>query len=231
MSVNQNLELLTEAARLLRPLLPEIVFVGGCTTGLLITDPGAGDVRPTVDVDVVAEIATYAELTRFTERLRALGFQEDQSDEAPICRMLNGDVVLDVMTSEPVMGFSNRWYKGTIQTAGEREIRQGLSIRVVTAPYFVGTKLEAYKGRGRGDIALSHDVEDLISVVDGRPELHDEIRAGEEDLREYVGLEFGRLLENEDFVNALPGFLPPDDASQQRLPMLRDRLSEIAALG
>ncbi len=216
---------------MLRPVLPEIVFVGGCTTGLLITDTASADVRSTVDVDVVAEIASYAELTRFTERLRTLGFQEDPSDEAPICRMLNGDVVLDVMTSEPVMGFSNRWYRGTIRTAGEREIQKGLRIRVVTPPYFVGTKLEAHKGRGRGDVALSHDLEDLISVVDGRPELCDEIRAAEEDLREYVGREFGKLLENEDFVNALPGFLLPDHASQQRLPMLRDRLREIADLG
>jgi hypothetical protein len=53
-----NLELLKFAADLLRPLLPEIVFVGGCATGLLITDPGAAPVRATYDVDVIAEIAS-----------------------------------------------------------------------------------------------------------------------------------------------------------------------------
>jgi hypothetical protein len=47
------------AARL-KPLLPEIVFVGGCTTGVLITDPAAAPVRATDDVDVIVEIASYA---------------------------------------------------------------------------------------------------------------------------------------------------------------------------
>ena len=52
-----NLDLLERAAEKLRPLLPEIVFVGGCATGLLITDPGAAAVRGTYDVDVITEIA------------------------------------------------------------------------------------------------------------------------------------------------------------------------------
>lgn len=48
-----NLELLEQAAERLQPLLNEIVFVGGCTTGLLVTDPGAAPVRMTHDVDVI----------------------------------------------------------------------------------------------------------------------------------------------------------------------------------
>jgi len=46
---NPNLELLELAAERLRRLLPEIVFVGGCATGLLIDDPGAAPVRGTYD--------------------------------------------------------------------------------------------------------------------------------------------------------------------------------------
>jgi hypothetical protein len=68
-----NLELLEIAAERLRPLLPEIVFVGGCATGLLVTDPGATPVRRTYDVDVIAEIASYAAYAIFSERLRELG--------------------------------------------------------------------------------------------------------------------------------------------------------------
>ena len=65
------------AARLKR-LLPEVVFVG-CTTGLLITDPAASPVRATDDVDVIVEVASYAEYARFSKRLRNLGFSEDSS--------------------------------------------------------------------------------------------------------------------------------------------------------
>jgi hypothetical protein len=43
-----NIELLTNAARLLRPILGELVFVGGCATSLLITDKASAEVRPTL---------------------------------------------------------------------------------------------------------------------------------------------------------------------------------------
>ena|ERR1700722_10642288 len=45
---NPNLDLLTDAAKLLGPLLGELVIVGGCATALLITDKAAADVRPTL---------------------------------------------------------------------------------------------------------------------------------------------------------------------------------------
>jgi hypothetical protein len=41
---NPNLELLGLTAERLRRILSEIVFVGGCATGLLIDDPGAAPV-------------------------------------------------------------------------------------------------------------------------------------------------------------------------------------------
>ena len=44
---NPNFQLLVDAAKLLRPILGELVFVGGCTTALLVTDKGAADVRAT----------------------------------------------------------------------------------------------------------------------------------------------------------------------------------------
>jgi hypothetical protein len=76
---NPNLQLLTDAAKLLGPVLRELVFVGGCATALLITDNAAADVRPTFDIDAIAEITSYAAYTEFSERLRKLGFQEDTS--------------------------------------------------------------------------------------------------------------------------------------------------------
>ena len=78
-----NLPMLENAAHRLSPFLPEIVFVGGVTLGLLINDPAAAPIRGTNDVDVIAAIVTYAEYIEFSERLRAAGFTEDEG-EAPI---------------------------------------------------------------------------------------------------------------------------------------------------
>src|SRR5215472_1426180 len=81
---NPNLQLLVDAARLLKPILSELVFVGGCTTGLLITDEAAADVRPTYDVDAIAEITSYMGYADFSERLRGIGFCEDTREGTAI---------------------------------------------------------------------------------------------------------------------------------------------------
>jgi hypothetical protein len=76
---NPNFQLLVDAAELLRPILQELVFVGGCSTALLITDKAAADVRPTLDVDAIAQISSYGEYAKFSEKLKVLGFREDLS--------------------------------------------------------------------------------------------------------------------------------------------------------
>src|ERR1019366_5368087 len=227
---NHNLDLLAEAARLLKPLLGELVFVGGCTTALLITDKAAADVRPTFDVDAIAEITSYAAYADFSERLRKIGFAEDTTEGSPICRWLQKKTILDVMPlDEKILGFSNRWYRPAMESAEERELERGLRIRVVTAVYFCATKLEAFAGRGKDDYLSSRDLEDLAAVIDGRAELVQEIRSAQEDVRTYIASEINKLLGTQAFIDALPGYLLPDAASQARITLLVSRLRQIAA--
>ena len=226
--LNPNIELLKSVARRLGPLLHEVVFVGGCATGLLITDEAAAEVRPTFDVDVIAEITSYAGYEDFSVRLRSLDFREDISEGAPRCRWLIDGMKLDVMPlDEKILGFTNRWYRAALEEAIEIEVEPTLRIRVITAPYFVATKLDAFQGRGRGDYTSSHDLEDLLAVVDGREAIIEEIaRSGE--VRFYIGDQFRSLLGTPAFVDALPGYLLPDASSQNRLPILLNRLREIS---
>ena len=228
---NPNLQLLTDAARLLEPLLGELVFVGGCATALLITDKAAADVRPTFDVDAIAEITSYAEYTKFSERLRKLGFQEDATEGAPLCRWRQKTTTLDVMPLDAkILGFSNIWYRPAMEHAEERELESGLHIRLVAPVYFCAAKLEAFAGRGRNDFSASTDLEDLITVVDGRAELVAEIRAAEGDVRSFLAKEIKKLLSIRAFNDALPGYVPPDAASQERVDTINSRLEEIASL-
>jgi len=168
--------------------LPEIVFVGGCATGLLVTDPGAVPVRRTHDVDVIAEIASYAEYTIFSERLWGLGFQEDAREGAPLCRWKYQRLLPDVMPLDAnILGFSNHWYADALRTATVVCLPGNLTLRAITAPYFLGTKIEEFRGRGREDYFASHDLEDLITVVDGRPSLLNEVEAASAELRSFIG--------------------------------------------
>jgi hypothetical protein len=124
---NPNFQLLLDAARLLKPILGELVFAGGCTTALLITDKAAADVRPTFDVDAIAEITSYVGYAQFSERLRKLGFHEDIREGAPACRWCQQTTTLDVMPlDEKILGFSNTWYEPAMSTAEERELEADL---------------------------------------------------------------------------------------------------------
>ena len=80
-----NIELLELADSALGELVDQVVFVGGATVGLWITDPAAPPVRPTDDVDVVVEVATRSGFYGFEAKLREAGFREDQ-ESGVICR-------------------------------------------------------------------------------------------------------------------------------------------------
>jgi hypothetical protein len=143
-----NRALFESVVRLLAPVLDELVFVGGCTTGIFVTDPAAGGIRPTRDVDAIVDVTTYAQYAGLADRLRTLGLVEDTSEGAPLCRWRHGIMVIDVMpTDASVLGFSNRWYPTAIDTAQRLRVA-GHAIRVVSPALFVATKLEAFHGRG-----------------------------------------------------------------------------------
>jgi hypothetical protein len=114
--------------------------------------------------------------------------------------------------------------------AEERELEKGLKIRLVAPAYFCASKLEAFAGRGKNDFAGSRDLEDLIAVVDGRGELVGEIRAAASDVRSYLAKEIKKLISIRAFNDALPGHLPPDAASQERVGSIISRLEELASL-
>ena len=227
---NPNLAQLLSAAAKLEPLLDQIAFVGGCVTGLLLTDAAAAPARTTLDVDVIVDAASYVEFTALEQQLRRLGFRESQVEGAPICRWLNGDLLLDFMPINPsILGFSNRWYGPALAHAQRSSI--GIhEIRLITAPYFLATKLEAFHGRGKNDFS-SHDLEDIVTVIDGRPELVEEVRLAPADLRIYLSDEFGTLLSNRDFLEALPGHLLFDIASQQRAGLVLKRMRQLILEG
>jgi hypothetical protein len=217
------------AVRLLAPVLDEFVFVGGCTTGVFITDPAAGGIRPTKDVEAIVDVTSYAEYTVLSERLRALGLAEDSTPGAPLCRWRRNDLIVDVMPVDAhVLGFSNRWYRAAIDTAHTLSIA-GHDVRIVTPALFVATKLEAFHGRGGNDVFASHDLEDIIAVVDGRAEIVDDAAAASTDVRDYIASELRALLGNRDFIEALGGLLLPDPASQGRRGLLEARLRSMVA--
>lgn len=226
-----NLPILSMIAKSLGDLCESLVFVGGCATGLLLTAPRAQAIRATQDVDVVVHALSTADCHAMEKAVESRGFKHDLSPEAPICRWVLQGVALDLMPSQPgILGFHNRWYPLAIETAAQISLPNGMDIRLITAPVFVATKFEAFHGRGNNDYLASHDLEDIITVVDGRPELMPEIDRVHDELRRYIATEINTLLKDRNFLTALAGHLPGDAASQARLPELIRRMRAIGGM-
>jgi hypothetical protein len=228
-AVETNLKMIWHVARRLGDLRDRVAFLGGAATALLITDKATPDVRITTDVDVIVEIASRGDYYRLAESLRSLGFTEDSGEDAPVCRWRIDGIAVDVMpTDEEILGFSNQWYPQALRLATTKEIAEKMAIRVVTGPYFLATKIEAFYSRGKGDFMASHDMEDIVTLLDGRPELGEEVRTAPEDVKYFLARTFMEFQRNRDFLDALPGHLLPNSASQQRIPLLMKRIREIA---
>ena len=130
-----------------------------------------------------------------------------------------------------VLGFTNRWFRAACETASDLDLGDDVTIRLVTAPLLLATKIEAFLDRGGGDFAVSHDLEDLLSVVDGRAEVVDEISAAPTDVRAHIQTTISGWLDDNRFLEALPGYMPRDVASQARAAELLARLCRIAGPG
>lgn len=223
-----NLGLVGDVARALGGLCDRFVFLGGCATGLLITDHARPPVRVTRDVDIIVELASIVDYYKLQDELRDAGFREH---DATICRWRVADIDVDVMpTNEEILGFSNRWYRLALETAHTIELPDHQKIRLVSPPLFVATKLEAFFGRGEGRFNDSRDIEDIVNVIDGRPEIVDEIRESSVEVRSYLQDEIETFLGIPEFLDALPWHFNGEPANQSRTTLVIERLRRIAGV-
>lgn len=214
----------------LGPLREQLVFVGGCAAGLLITDPTAAPVRATYDVDLAVQVAALRDYHRLETQFAQLGFQRDMTSEV-ICRWRYQGLEVDLMpTASGILGFANRWYPLAADTAQIFTLPGGKPIRLVTAPVFLATKFEAFADRGKGDVLASHDLEDIVNVVGGRPELVEEVVRASPELRCYLGARCRDLLATPDFMDLLPGMIFPDELLAERVSIIAQRLRQLAEL-
>jgi predicted nucleotidyltransferase len=223
-----KIELVADALGALRE---QLVFVGGCAVDLLLTDPAAAPARVTYDVDLVARVEALAGYHALEKQFAELGFKQDMAQDAPICRWRYNNLEVDLMPMDSrVLGFANRWYPLAVQTAQEVALSDDMSIRLISGPAFMATKFEAFLDRGQGDLLSSHDLEDIVNVLDGRPELVSEIASAEPELRQYLAVRCQSLLAMPGFMNALPGLVFPDESLAGRVKLLALRFEHIGKL-
>ncbi|MBU1224008.1 MAG: hypothetical protein KKA22_01915 [Gammaproteobacteria bacterium] len=229
--LHPNVAKLELVAHALGTLREQLVFVGGCAVDLLLTDPAAAPARVTYDVDLVARVEALAGYHALEKEFARLGFKRDMAQDAPICRWRFNNLEVDLMPMDPgILGFANRWYPVAVQTAQKVALSAGMTIRLISAPAFMATKFEAFFDRGQGDVLGSHDLEDIVNVVDGRPELVSEVASAAPELRQYLAAQCRTLLAMPGFMNALPGMVFPDESLAERVKLLTLRFEQIGKL-
>jgi hypothetical protein len=216
-------ELLELAAVALGPLVHDLVFLGGASIHLWVSDPAAPATRATDDVDVVSAISNRVDYYKLGSQLTERGFRE-ASDSPVICRWRHPEtgLILDVMPQdENVLGFSNPWYQHAFETAVEQQLPSGTRIRAATPASIVATKLVAWNGRGKRDLLRSLDLHDVLVLIDGRVELRAELSEERHQLREYTANELATVIEHPYFgdllESAMHGYGPQAPLRAQRL--------------
>lgn len=205
-------------------------FTGGSIVNLLLDDPELSPARPTDDVDVIVEIVSEMRYSDAEDVFRKLGFEHDTRTGAPICRWRLSELIVDIMPTrgEP-LGLNTQWFKEVLEYALVIDYAK-TKLKVVSPVGFLVTKYLTFSERGEGDYYNSHDLEDFITVIDGRENIVSEVNSAPMHLREYLIEGIAKLLKTPSFIEALPAYLPFDSASQQRLPFLKAKLEEIAKL-
>lgn len=225
-----NISMLQTVADGLGNLKDSMVFVGGAVAELYAKNPELSDIRPTLDVDCVIELHSKSALEKLDHDLRALGFINDTSKGAPICRWVYQDILVDVIPSDSdLLGFTNLWYQEGIENKIIKTLPNGTQIFVFPPEYYLAAKIEAHKGRGGSDLRQSHDFEDIIYILDNCAGLLTSISNANERVKAFLKDEFSMLLKNEGLTEGIESALP-FGSEKEATEIILDLIQNIAKI-
>ena len=227
-SHQRNKELLITVANKLQEICNDVTFVGGCVLGFSITDSLAPDVRFTMDVDCIVNVVSHSDYYKLSKKLRGKGLKEIMIGDDPLCRWDCDGILVDIVpTDKKILGFSNRWYQDAISRAIIKNLNDKTKVKIISPDYFIATKLEAFFDRGKNDYLGSHDLEDIISIIDGRSEIIDDIVHSTHNVKAFISKTFADLLANKNFMYALPGHLNYGGETEGRKKIVLDRITNM----
>ncbi|RPD39173.1 nucleotidyl transferase AbiEii/AbiGii toxin family protein [Chitinophaga barathri] len=224
--MHENIVRIKSVANILRGLGQPYVFVGGATVSLYATHKAlAASIRPTDDVDVVLELASYTGYSAMDERLRAIGF-ENAKDSGVICRYKVDGIIVDIMPTAPgILGFSNKWYPDGFREAVTYTFDDGMEILIFSLPYFLASKWEAHISRGGNDLRTSRDFEDMVYVFENCHDFDRQLLEGPKPVKEYFARELAVHLTHPDFEEALYCHMETSDPNR-----ILQKLKKVLAL-
>ncbi|MDR1951786.1 MAG: hypothetical protein LBP96_06125 [Bacteroidales bacterium] len=230
--MSSNIEKVQMVAQALGEIREQVVFVGGSIGELYVEKPELTDIRATIDVDCVVDLVSYLDYGKLEEQLRKLGFQNDTSQGAPICRKIYKGILVDIMPVNPnILGFGNIWYKNGVESKVSVVLPNGVSIFILPVEYYVATKLEALKDRGGRDIRTSHDWEDIVYILNNCKTLLQNFQdCNDKKLKNYLKEKFDEIVGRENPKEDVQAVLPynSDEENIKEILNLMKKLQNIS---
>ncbi|MBU0506691.1 MAG: hypothetical protein ABII18_00795 [bacterium] len=216
MKQNPYLPWLEKVAIALGDLRDRFAFVGGAVVPLYLNDVTTSTIRKTQDIDCVIEVTSEQAFRDVERELRERGFKHDMNTRV-ICRFLLDELIVDIMPMEStIFGFSNKWYKEGFRNKQKYKLPNGLDIIIFSLPVFMATKFEAFLGRKEKDYRFSHDIEDIITLLDANTNILSELNHGPENVRASLKKYFLKMKESDEFNEAISCQLGYDEIANQR---------------
>lgn len=222
-----NIAVVAEVAAALKELKEQMVFVGGAVVSLYTDDPAADEIRPTQDIDMTVKLFNFSKWATMQEQLARHGFHPDPFGHA-ICSYRYKDIPIDIMAAaDGPLGPTNRWYKlgfDNLQTVDVKDV----TIQILPAPCYLATKFEAFNNRGT-DYRTSHDMEDIIYVIDNRINIVQEVQETIPEIRIFIQHELQKIIAQHLLDEVLTAHIHPI-MLDARMPIVKEKIQQIINL-
>jgi len=220
-----NISVVAEVAAALKDMKEEMVFVGGAVISLYTDDPAADEIRPTQDIDMTLNIVNLVHWEQIQGKLGSLGFYPDPFGHA-ICSYKYKDIPVDIMATEDgPFGPSNPWYKIGFQNLWTVKAKDQ-EIKILSAPCYLATKFEAFNNRGK-DYRTSHDMEDIIYVLDNRIDIVEEIKQSDQRIQTFLKEQLQGIINKGLLSEVLMAHIHPL-MLEERMPIVEEKIIQIA---
>ncbi|MEM7373469.1 MAG: nucleotidyl transferase AbiEii/AbiGii toxin family protein [Bacteroidota bacterium] len=209
--LDRHLELLQTVAKGFGDLNQKITFVGGAVLNLYITDEAAPEFRPSGDIDCLLNLPALLDHFQWEKMLIERGFVKHPGVEGPTCRWTYEGIPLTISPIQgqvELLGYRNIWYEEGLFHSLIYSLPNGNTIRIFHPAYYTAAKVNAFLDRGQENVRHSEDFQDLVFLVENRPELSEDVAKAFHEVRSYVRSHFRRFLAYPDLEEGLYYALP-----------------------